>query len=106
EAVALDGEVGQLSGGLDGALRHDVVDATEVHAEADLRGVRAAAATLGRAGALDVLGKNVLEGHARRLESHRVDVGDVVADHVHVGHVVAKAGNCGEKRTHHGRRNL
>src|SRR5690606_28227427 len=54
------------------------------------------------AGALAQLRERLLERDTARLERDGVDVGDVVADHVHADLVVAQARDAGEEGTHHG----
>jgi hypothetical protein len=77
-ARARAGSHRRVAGGLHGAAGHEVVDAAQRDAEADLRGVRAThAGARGRAG-LERLLESVLERRAGGLEADRVDVGQVV----------------------------
>ncbi len=95
EAVAEDGDVGGAAGGLKVALAHDVVDARQLDAEADLYGVGSAFA----AGAQG-LREGFCEGDAGRFEPHGVDVGDVVCDYIYRALVGLKASHAGEDRNH------
>jgi len=69
--------------------------------EADLGRVRAAGRGGGDAGAVDDLREQVGEDGRAGLVAGGVDVGDVVADHVHHHLVAAEAGDSREHRTEH-----
>jgi hypothetical protein len=99
--VALDGQVERLPRRLKAALGEELVDAADVHAGADLDRVDAAEVARRPRSALDQLGEGLLEGDPRRLEADRVDVGDVVANHVHSGLMVAQARDTGKECAHH-----
>ena len=101
EAVALDREVGGPTGQLGRALREVDAHAGEAHTEADLRGVGTTGGRGRRARAVSCWLKQVLEEHAARLVTGRVDVGDVVADDVHECLVGPQTRDCGEHRAKH-----
>ncbi len=100
-AVALDGHVGELARRLQRALSLDRVDATDQHTQTNLLGVDATATALRATCAANRLTQNVLEGDTRLLEAGSVDVGDVIADHVHESLMVLQTGNGGEHGAHH-----
>src|SRR6185295_16232241 len=96
EAVALDRQVGGTAGQLGGALGVVVDDPGDGHTETDLGRVgatRTGGAPVGDPRSPDGLAQQVLEHGGGRLVAHRVDVGDVIADHVHHRLVAAEAGD-------------
>src|SRR3954451_22798067 len=101
-AVALERDVERVAGRLQRAGRHVVVDRAELHAEADLDGVRAALRGVRGGGAALQLRERLLEGRALGLVAERVDVGDVVGRDVQHRLVDLQAADCGIHAAHHG----
>src|SRR3954449_4199821 len=100
--VALERDVERVAGRLQRARRHVVVDRAELHAEADLDGVRAALRGVRGGGAALQLRERLLEGRALALVAERVDVRDVVGRDVQHRLVDLQAADRGIHAAHHG----
>src|SRR5439155_22993848 len=91
EAIALNGHIGALPRRLQRALALDGVNAADQHAETDLLGIDPATPVLWPTCAAQSLAQNVLECHARLLETGGIYVGYVIAHHVHEGLMILQA---------------
>ena len=83
-AVARDGEVQRVFSGLHIALRHDFLGGHDTHPRSQLEagcGLRVSACL--PTSLADVLVQQILKDRAVALKARRVDVGQVVGDHVH-----------------------
>jgi hypothetical protein len=98
EPVAVQRQVGRLAGGLEGAVAEVLLDRRDDRAQPPLTRVGAAEVVVRRRPAVVGHVKLRLEQGPAALERDRVDVGDVVADHVEPRLVDVEAREAGEQR--------
>ena len=99
--LALDGNVERAARDLERTGPHHVADRADVHAEADLLGVRPAVAGARCGTGADELGEGILERRAARFVADRIDVRQVVGGDVEKDLVSLETALGGEHRTHH-----
>ena len=98
---ALDGDIRIAAYVVDIPLRVDRLDCGDADAKPHLQGVDSSSSFHGRHGAAVRLVEKILEGDVGFLESHGVDVGDVIADDVEKRLVSSRARHARHKRSKH-----
>ncbi len=101
EAVALDGAIGRPTRDLGGTLCEDPVDRRNLDTETNLERVGTAGLETRAGRALEGLRHRLTKCDLGALKTGSVDIGDVVAHHIHHCLVGPKTGYPGKHRTHH-----
>ncbi len=96
EAVAFDRQIESPARGLKSALGEHGVHRANPRAQTDLHRIRAARRSLAAGGGANRLTEDVLKSHPARLKADRIDVADVVPDHVDSGLMVPQSRDRGK----------
>ncbi len=93
--VTVNREVERVAGILRRRCSIEDIDRAKLYAKADLLRVGTAVVRRRRRSRGDCLTVYILKYHAAGLKPGRVDVGNVIADHVHLGLMGTKSGHAG-----------